>query len=241
MDRRNATGQQHDRRPDTCGHRDTREPKSTQRSQRSILGSCSLSRIETKGFEDLSQEVKQAIEQAITETLPTGTGMRHRKIFELARALKAIAELDGSPADFLKPVIKDWHRRARDVIHTKDFLDTWVDFDGAWRGVKYPRGNVLRKFWESAEIEPQPKDTSTLADYDYGPRVYALCRDLQKHHGEEPFFLGCRKLGEVAGISPAQANLVLRGLEADKHLVRVSTGDLKSRNASEFFYRGPLE
>src|SRR5262249_2289974 len=71
--------------------------------------------------------VTSAAIDAIEASLPAGPGQRNRKVFDLARRLKAMAGRDTSPA-MLRGIVKEWHRRALPVIRTKDFVETWTDF-----------------------------------------------------------------------------------------------------------------
>ena len=75
---------------------------------------------------------------AIESTLPTGTGQRSRKLFELARWLKAIPETATVDVSELRAVVNEWHRRALPTIRTKAFTDSWADFVHGWERVKQP-------------------------------------------------------------------------------------------------------
>src|SRR5262249_6565198 len=81
--------------------------------------------------------VTSAALHAIEASLAAGPGQRNRKVFDLARRLKAMAGLDTSPA-MLRGIVKEWHRRALPVIRTKDFVETWTDFQTAWLNVRTP-------------------------------------------------------------------------------------------------------
>ncbi len=81
------------------------------------------------------------IEQAIRCTIPPGPGCRERKLFELARELKAFPELAALPIKQLLPIIRQWHELALPRIRTKPFTDSWFAFVRAWDRVKYPKGS----------------------------------------------------------------------------------------------------
>ena len=80
------------------------------------------------------------VKQAIGATLPTRPGERHRKLFQLARHLKALPALADLPARVLRPVVVEWHRRALPFIGTKSFADSWADFVLQWPKVRFLRG-----------------------------------------------------------------------------------------------------
>jgi hypothetical protein len=65
-----------------------------------------------------SVTVDPDIEKVILTTLSVSVGRRNRQVFELARALKAIARLADAPVDTLAPHVRQWHHQgvARSVI-----------------------------------------------------------------------------------------------------------------------------
>jgi hypothetical protein len=122
--------------------------------------------------------VTQAAVDAIEATLPDGPGQRNRKAFDLARQLKGMVGLDTSPA-MLKAIVAEWHRRALPVITTKDFAETWSDFQIAWLAVKAPHGATVHAAYDAARRAPQAyidgnAELGVLA---------AFCRNLSEASG----------------------------------------------------------
>jgi hypothetical protein len=181
-----------------------------------------------------------SIEMAVASTLPVRAGERHRRLFDLARELKAIPELVGAGLDRLKPIVRQWHQAALPTISTKSFDDSWLDFCESWGAVKFPKGQepihmIVAKAIDS-DLPP------VAADYD-SPKIkllVRLCRELQRYHGAEPFYLDCRTAGKVLEVEHSVAWRWLRLLQHDGVLGLVSTGSQASRKANRYRYLHPL-
>jgi hypothetical protein len=168
---------------------------------------------------------------AIDATLPDGPGQRNRKVFDLARRLKGRAGPDASPA-MLKAVVVQWHRRALPFIRTKDFAETWGDFQTAWLRVEKPQGSTVYAAYEAACRDPQgPIDDSAELGV-----LAALCRNLAA--GDGRFFLSCRTVESLFGVSRMTAWRWLRALQFYRviEVVPGKKGTLKGRRATEWRY-----
>jgi hypothetical protein len=64
--------------------------------------------------------------------------------------------------------------------------------------------------------------------------LVALCRELQRLAGDNPFFLGCRDAGRLLGVSFQRAAKWIRRLSRDGIIIRVSKGTQASGKASEY-------
>ncbi len=101
----------------------------------------------------------------------------------------------------LLPVIQQWHAAAPPTIATKNFEATFCDFGCAWTGVKYAIGEgPLKEIFMQAMAKPLPKTAEKYSKVDSLRRMVLLCRELQHHAGEEPFYLACRSAGDVLGL-----------------------------------------
>jgi hypothetical protein len=178
----------------------------------------------------------EQVEAAIQRTLPTHVGQRHRAVFEFARELKAVAALADAPLSELKPYVKQWHKRALPNIGTKPFEDTWFDFAEGWSKVKFAKGQepvamifAKSKTSELPEVAMQ-YEQAQLRD------LVALCRELQRACGSEPFFLACRTAGDLLGVDHNKAAVWLRGLRRDGILKLEKAGSLRDHKASRYRY-----
>jgi hypothetical protein len=152
-------------------------------------------------------------------------------VFDLARRLKAVANLNTSPA-VLKAIVAEWHRRALPVIRTKGFSETWSDFQTAWLAVKRPYGPRFSTAYEAARQAPHaPIDDNP----DLGV-LAALCRNLGA--GGRPFYLSCRKVEQLFDISRMTAWRWLKALQFHGIIESIKTGTLKDGQASEWRFAG---
>ena len=191
---------------------------------------------ERSNADDL-ERVEPKMEELIRATLPTAGGERNRQVFKLARSLKALAgDVDVDPTTF-KPIVKRWHELALPVIRTKAFEETWIDFLQGWPKVKFGDGmDPVKTAMESARKAYPP-----AAVCEYQPAVQllaALCRELQKLHGSEPFFLSCRTAGIELDVDHATANRWLYLLVSEGLLVETTKGSQSSRKATRYRYVG---
>ena len=183
--------------------------------------------------------VPTAVTEAIAKTLPTRTGRRHDLIFDFARRLKGIAGLDTS-AVALSSYIAEWHQQALPFIKTKDFLATEIAFLDSWNNATVPLSD--EQFWGVVEEALKQPDPGWFKDWFFpatGKRLTRVCMALQAHWKEEPFFLSARTAGEAVGISPKDANDLLKRLVIAGFLLEVKKGTYESRLATMWRFKKP--
>lgn len=180
------------------------------------------------------------IDRAVCESLPAGPGRRNEQVFALARALKAIPVLADATARDLRPAVRRWHELALPVIGTKPFEETWIDFLRAWPKVKFPKGaEPIARLFAAASQMPLP---AGALEYEQ-PAVrllVALCREIQRSAGEQPFYLSCRTAGRMLKVDHSTAARWLFLLVQDGVLVEVSKGSQSTKRASRYRYVGEL-
>lgn len=172
----------------------------------------------------LDSELKKEVENAIEHTLPQKQGQRNDAVFPLCQWLKALPELRNLPAKELKPIVKEWHKRAYPVIGTKNFTVTWADFIHAWPRVKWPKGDVMlsqavKKALEGKTVLPEIDEYDT----EEARLLLKVCYELQQGMGDSPFFLASRKAGGIIGLSHRAAFKLLEMFVADGKLELVQT------------------
>lgn len=183
------------------------------------------------------------VQQAIKNSQPRRPGRRNRKVFQLCRELKAIADLADLPAAAFHAVVKEWHRQALSTIATKHFSETWENFTYAWPRVKHPAGQgVVQAAFARASKRKPPK----LAVKMYGPddpavKLAALCRELQRGRADgEFFYLDCRTAAKLLKVSTMTAWRWLNMLCRDGLLVEGEKGNRESRKANEYCWVGSV-
>jgi hypothetical protein len=206
-------------------HRGHRERRRTQRTQ-GHSGTAALN----------DSPVSETIQYAIAATLPVRAGERHRRLFDLARELKAIPALASADLARLKPIVRSWHQAALPIIGTKPFDETWLDFAEAWDKVKFPKGQgpMCMIFSRARDADPPP----VAAEYETSgvKLLIRLCRELQRYHGTNPFHLDCRTAAELLGVEHTAAWRWLKLLQHDRVIRLESTGSRASRRANCYRY-----
>ncbi len=190
-----------------------------------------------KGCDDSQTlELSEAIQAAIDCTLPIEGGQRHKQVFELARALKAIPQLADADPQQLKPIVREWHSKALPVITSKPFEETWIDFLKGWPNVRFPRGEEpMAAIFERACSEGIP-DVADQYEQAELQLLVGICRELQRAAGTGPFYLACRTAGRLLGVDHTTANRWLFLLVVDGVLAEIEKGDRRNRRASRFRY-----
>ena len=159
-----------------------------------------------------------------SSTVPTQPGMRNRCLFELARFLKGTQpEMTRSEQ---KAVVIWWHETYLDVIDTKDFSVSWMDFLHGWDRVQHLHGAELRRALERLDSTSVLPEAVQVLEYGgVGDQLVRICMALQSHSKPEPFFIGSRKAGELLGINHTDAAKMLSQLVSDGVLTLVRKGE----------------
>ena len=153
-------------------------------------------------------------------TVPTGIGQRNGAVFELARWLKG--KEPNASRERQQAVVKVWHSLNLQVIGTKEFSASWVEFRNAWERVKQPYGATLGECLSN--LPPAPE---IAALNDYGTKAIHLaqiCLALQDRAGSAPFFLSSRIAGQLIGYHFTDAAALLRCFVLEGWLVLVKAG-----------------
>lgn len=158
--------------------------------------------------------------------VPTSSGSNHLLQFELARECKAH---NADP----RAIHRLWYSKAKPFTRqqlTED--DYWVEFGTAYQRVS-PAGG-MEQAWAESEAVTAP-GVDSLRD-PRSRRLAAFCWLLQQHHPGKPFFLACRKLGELLGSDHMTAARRLKTFCALGILRLEKRGTLEDRRASYYTY-----
>jgi hypothetical protein len=132
-------------------------------------------------------------------------------------------------------IVRRWHKAALPFITTKSFDETMIDFVKAWPNVKYPAGSGPLVEIMARAKQRQPTEQSAQFDEPKMQLLVLFCEELQRHAGDEPFFLSCRKAGELLKVDHMTANRWLFYLVAKDVLTVVEKGRLPKRATSYLF------
>lgn len=202
-------------------HRPTQETQETQEAQETQESQ------ETHVMGGRGEKSEISIERFV----PSTVGQRNRRLFALARHVKA-RNPDATRAE-LRAIVAQWHALASPAIGTPDFTVSWGDFMRGWEKVRFVEGAMMDELLQGLDADPLPNGLPT----DYGIqalRLVRICVRLQRHAGNAAFFLGARKAGELLDVHYTSAANMLHALVADRLLEEVSCGTLKDRQASEY-------
>lgn len=156
-------------------------------------------------------------------TLPEQVGQRNKCLFELARWVKGNRP-HATPQE-QRAIVQEWHRLALPVIGTKEFAVTWEDFTRGLEKVRQPHGMTMQNILSNIDYTaPLPHGIAALGYGEAGNRLVRLCKALQAHEGDAPFFISARQAGEVVGVHFTDASKMLSALVRDGVLVLVSKG-----------------
>ena len=137
--------------------------------------------------------------------IPNSVGQRNNCLFALARHFKSLEPQADSKRQ--REICKAWHDTFVAIIGTKGFAITWRDFQHAWSKVKYST-QILE---DCLIVLPPVPDIERLRDYgNEAMHLMQICIALANHHAPEPFFLSCRKAGELIEMDHRDAAKLLR-------------------------------
>lgn len=170
-------------------------------------------------------------------TVPLHEGERNRALFELARRLKAVKP-DASEVQ-RRALVQQWHKAHYMVIRTKAFSVSWDDFERAFCSVRVLPGETMSRLLAGVDRHaPLPPD---LVSMGYGPHeapLWHVCRALQMHAGDEPFFIASRTAAQLLGnCDHKSAAAMLRSFVRDGVLQLVSKGSGRSASRYRMLYK----
>ena len=176
-----------------------------------------------------SNQVDALLEQLV----PTAPGQSHRSLFALARRVK------GLPIEMLRKVFEAWHERALPHLG-KQRDEYFFEFLEAVDCVRYPEGEaVLEGAWKRANSEPLPEVPGIESDQ--VRRLVALCRELQIHAGQHPFFLPARVVQRLFSLEhPMGGWRLLTGLCRLGVLKKVRSGNAARRETNLYLFSQPI-
>jgi hypothetical protein len=188
-------------------------------------------------FGDDRRLLVDAFDDLLGWTVPTGPGMRERCLWSLARALKAFEETRYLRIDDLEPLVRYWWQLALPKVKTKEWFETWAAFARCWERAVVPFGEGSQRMSEILERARRagcPPEFRDRYGADVCGLVAAICRELASESEDGTFFLDCRTLGRLCGISWSKSAACMRALAASRVIRRI--GDPAPGQAATYRY-----
>lgn len=179
--------------------------------------------------------------------IPNGRHQSDRLLWAMAGRLLTWQKTQGRQVTGKEKfkIFMQWYELARphiDPAHDQEVYQTkWINACGTRK--QADDETALETAWKAAQQQPLPPPA--LAEYDApllpkSQMLVALCWHLSGE-GREQFFLSCRDVGRLLGISHMMANSLMNALSNPKGPYRVlkciSIGAITSRKASEYLFQ----
>lgn len=169
----------------------------------------------------------------IRQTIPSGPGQRNKKLFELARRLKAVSPNADQSQQLA--AFDSWWELAVETIGTKDYAISLDDFLRACESATTAYGATMQTHLENAIAKGVP---TWVPDRFSEPckLLAALCKELHQHSGDKTFFLSTHTASDLLAIPVMTCWRWLNVFEKLGAIEKVENGSRIGRRASLFRY-----
>jgi hypothetical protein len=176
------------------------------------------------------------VKWAINNTQPTEADSIWRKIWDFARALKAIPILTHAKECELTQYIHAWHNNLPSFIKHWHYEDTEEEFKRAWEKVEYAAGDGPIEHVFAIALHSTPPACADRFGGENIKLLISLCCELQRLSGDRPFFLSCRIAAKLLNVAHTNTARWLRILVREKVLKIVIPGSPKTNKDSRYKY-----
>ena len=184
--------------------------------------------------------IEKRVEEAIEKTLPRKPGDRHGCLFNFARALKFMPELQGRPATELQPYVRIWHKRALPaIVNCQAFEEEWWDFVDSWQHANHALEEGFMSIVQERAATAEPPAVAKQYENRKVRQLITFCREAQRLTGDQPFFLSSYDVAKTLDIKQRRAHRWLAGLVFDEVLELVEKGGRHKANVYRYLH--PLE
>ena len=204
--------------------------------------------------DDFSDRQICSVEQAVEISLPRESHQNHRSLWNLARALLNVQEhlratgrlLPGEP---FPPALRHeafdlWHTNARSFLRPEESRDDYfIEFLEACVYARTPCGEsrmdeILEKCQKLSPPEIAVRNFSDASKILF----ITFCRELQRKHGREPFFLSCREVQRLFHLKSHTAGARWLNAAVSLGILKpIEKGKLDGRKATTFHYLLPFD
>lgn len=215
---------------------DTEETDEVCVSEPACLGVSSVSSVSSWLFS------VHSVEDALRVSTPSSEHQNYRCALILARAVKALEAQTGKPftPDQHRDIHNEWLTRAAPFLRPGQSTEEYfMEYLNAYRLAKYPLGSMsVAQAIKAARENPLSPDALPWAENADLRLLVAVCRELQKIAGEEPFFLSARTVMRIFNQDThATGAKWLRSLCVMEVLEEVKKGT--GKRATRYLYKGP--
>lgn len=182
----------------------------------------------------MSTPLDRKEEECVRDSLPYKHGMYAASLLKLACRLQSLKK----PRMSFRAAVAHWMKGAKAFIDDLPFETVWETFCETWEKVKKPYGEKMNVLMQQVRHDP-PSEVASEFESVKARELVGLCELLQRHAGDDPFFLSCRAAGEALGIHHEPANALLKTLCACGVLRLVENGTRRGTSkpkASTFYY-----
>lgn len=186
----------------------------------------------------------ETIEAVLAGAIPTQSHTNHEMLFSLAKQVKAFETARQKPltAAELEAVFSMWHERSGGYLRGDQGYDEYLyEFVEAYGDVAKPAGeNLIDVVWQGIASATMPPEAELVRDPNL-KKLVTLCRALASLSHPEPFYLACRTVQRLFGLSSHERGARwMRILLAKKVIKVTSPGGPQSMRASRYIYLGSV-
>lgn len=186
----------------------------------------------------LSDEQRGEVEAAIKSTVPASFGTRNDCLLRFLCRLKGILGVRDATPQQLRPAIRSWWERCKQVNRDKDFTETWTSVLSAWPNTR-GEGAFLASALLAAETHPDPfaqgvSDYLAMRDEASFQRFVAFLCELDANSGGKVWYISNDKVGEVIGVGGKTAWRWLEVLKKQGVLIEVEPPRKRQRRAARY-------
>lgn len=193
------------------------------------------------------KDIDDAIQRAVSASIPIGFGERNGRLFELARRLRSFLPAD-TPGNVLDGIAEAWLQKARPFIRNKCQRSARRTLRSAFAGVRIPQGALLERAAAMAALLPDAAAIDAFGAFlpdrlqqrqrDRLLRIAALLQSLDFLHKNEPFPLSVRVVARLFGTGHDVAATDLKTLAAVGLIRRTQAAVYRPDGRSDATYWG---
>jgi hypothetical protein len=195
-----------------------------------------------QSIEDGSVMDMATVESVLVGAIPTAPHSNHEMLFSLVRQVRAFetARKKTLTSAELETVFSVWHERSGGFLRGDQSYDEYLyEFLKAYHDVEKSGGeNLINVVWQGIDSAPMPPEAAQVRD-PHLKKLVTFCHALASLSHPEPFYLACRTVQRLFGLSSHERGARwMRILQAKKIIKVTEPGGPTSMRASRYVYLG---